>query len=201
MRNLPPFALLFTTNCANSFLGFNMASPFLANSLLVILLSLALAHDSVASSASIQDTCEHTPYTDLCLSTLRSDPRGATDDLKGFAATSIQAASISATNISMKIYQKLGTADDQFQLECFRDCYEEFMDAVDRLQESLGALDSESYADINSWVSGVMSDATSCGDGFLERPAPVMEPIKDDVEEFGRLCSIVLAIIKQLQAA
>lgn len=165
MEESPSLALLFTTNSANSFFGFNMAFPFLAHSLLIVLLSLALAHDPVASksSGSIQYTCEHTPYTDLCLSTLRSDPRGATDDLKGFAATSIQAASISTTNISMNIYQKLGTADDQFQLECFRDCYEEFVDAVDRFQESLGALDSESYADINSWVSGAMSDASSCG--------------------------------------
>lgn len=73
------------------------------------------------------------------------------------------------------------------------------MDAVDRFQESLGALDSESYADINSWVSGVMSDASSCRDGFLERPAPVKEPVQDNVEEFGRLSNIVFAIVEQLQ--
>ncbi|KAF2309922.1 hypothetical protein GH714_005649 [Hevea brasiliensis] len=90
-----------------------------------------------------------------------------------------------------------GPAPDEFIQQCLSDCPEIYQDAIDQLKDSIVALDSKAFNDVNTWVTAAMTDVESCEDGFKEKPE-IAPPLTDMDKRFSQLCSASSAITNLL---
>ncbi|KAF8032631.1 hypothetical protein BT93_D1527 [Corymbia citriodora subsp. variegata] len=146
--------------------------------------------------------CSHTLYFDICVSSLRSDPRtDAMVDLAGLAAVtldqSIAHGERSVSVIVDTLRTNVSSGDDQSLLRCLSDCNEEYKDAVASLKESTRAIKEREFDVVNSLVSAAMMDASTCEDGLKEM-AIYDSPLSERNERFFKLCSNFLAISRLL---
>ncbi|KAK9131551.1 hypothetical protein Sjap_012038 [Stephania japonica] len=152
--------------------------------------------------------CNHTIYTQVCLSSLNSDPRTQ-------SATGMQGIAEIALDLSIAYgFDAIASVDkmksnysaSNYVLGCLSDCLEEYSDAISNLQDSLEALKKKSYDTVNELVSGAMTDSDTCEDGFKEMAEgredadqpDDMSPLTNTNHYFFQLCSNVLAITKLL---
>ncbi|KAF6173818.1 hypothetical protein GIB67_003819 [Kingdonia uniflora] len=145
----------------------------------------------------ITTTCAMSTYKELCIKSLQSGPANEQTDLSGLATIAIKAAIRRATKTSKQVNELLNAATDPFEQEVLKECAENYMDAVDQLDDSLAALDSKGYDDVKAWVQAAMTDADSCEDGFSDKPGYVSILSKRNTN-FSHLCSNVLAIVNLL---
>ncbi|XP_021898997.1 pectinesterase inhibitor-like [Carica papaya] len=165
----------------------NYSSPFFFATFLLILLSF-FPHQNAANSKLIDQSCEKTLYKDLCKLTLRSSHESKGADLVGLTKIALKLASSNATRIHSRIDQLLASTKDRNVEQSLKECSEQYGDAIEQIEDSLAALDSEGYADVNTWVTAAMSDADTCEEAFEGQDSPVEGLSK----LFGQLCSITL---------
>ncbi|KAJ8636361.1 hypothetical protein MRB53_010628 [Persea americana] len=165
----------------------------------LFLLSLALIFSSppVIADDLIVDTCKKTLHNDLCLSILRSDPSSQKADLKGLLAIALKAANKSAADAVEHIATLKGETTDYYVEQRLSACSEHYQDAMDQIDDSEEALDSNGYSDFNTWVTAAMSDAESCEDEFNDEPGHP-SPLTLQNDDFNKICGITLAIAKLL---
>ncbi|GMI70248.1 hypothetical protein HRI_000694100 [Hibiscus trionum] len=65
-----------------------------------------------ADSALIKDVCKKTPYYDLCVSILETDPRSSISDVVGLAHIAAESVKAKAIAISNQIGASLGISND-----------------------------------------------------------------------------------------
>lgn len=167
-------------------------SFFLISTLLLLLRTATCQEDLVST------TCSQTPFSDTCLSSLRSDSRSQNSDVKGLATIALEKSIDDATETKAHIDYliKLHNPNQtEYEFKCLKECMEEYSEALDNLQESYLALNTSSFDDVNSDVAAAMSDAESCENGYeeeqlLQNPSPLTERNKI----FSELCSNFLAI-------
>ncbi|XP_068660728.1 putative invertase inhibitor [Aristolochia californica] len=173
--------------------------------LLLLLLTLSislqghilLASDTEAGIGFIQFTCKQTSEYDLCVSILESDPTSLTADLKGVLTNALKVTTAYAADLATNVTELTRTTQDPFLLQFYTDCSEHYMDAVDQIDDSVVALDSKGYSDVNAWVNAAIADAESCEAGFSQK-AGFKSTISDQSEHFEKLCRIILDITKAL---
>ncbi|KAK1278854.1 hypothetical protein QJS04_geneDACA007192 [Acorus gramineus] len=166
---------------------------------LLLLLCLSISAATATDDNLIKDTCAKTQYPKTCVSALSSYPNGSATDVAGLAsiALSIAAddAAATSTHISQLLQSTSTTADPAIE-QALQDCSDEYGDAVDQLEDSLAALDSDAYGDVNAWVAAAMTDADTCEQAFAD--AGKTSVLGDRSEGFKELCSIALSIVKLL---
>lgn len=145
----------------------------------------------------IIETCKKALYRDVCISSLKLAPYDPPTNVHDLAVIALKLAVSNATEISHHISELLNSTSDSVVEECLTDCYDNYLDAVDQLDDSIAALDSKGYSDVNTWVTAAMSDAESCEEGFREQ-AGHASPITSRNKTFNQLCSNVLAIVNVL---
>ncbi|OVA02619.1 Pectinesterase inhibitor domain [Macleaya cordata] len=146
----------------------------------------------------IVKTCSHAVYKELCVSTLRDDPDSQEADLAGLASIAIKIAMTNGSEIFNHIGQLLKAANyAPFTQQCLSDCSENYMDAVDQLEDSLAAIDAKGFNDVSTWVQAAMTDAESCEDGFKEEVGH-QSLLTDRNAVFNQLCSNALALTNLL---
>ncbi|XP_077226937.1 putative invertase inhibitor [Tasmannia lanceolata] len=173
--------------------------PFL---LLILLFTLSIPPNIIATKPGkdlIHETCKHTLYYDTCVASLQSSSESQTADLQGLASIALHAAADSAIETSNHIALLLNNTTDSFIQQCLSDCSENYLDAIDQIEDSIAALDSKGYNDVNVWVTAAMSDSDTCEEGFKEQPG-YKSMLTDNSAEFYKLCSNALAITKLLSA-
>ncbi|KAF8369354.1 hypothetical protein HHK36_032638 [Tetracentron sinense] len=121
----------------------------------------------------------------------------ADTNLQGGGGGSEQAGSQPTSDTSQHINQFLETETDPYVQQCLNDCSENYLDAIEQIDDSLAALDSKGYNDVNTWVTAAMSDAESCEQGFKDGASHV-SVLHDKNAIFGQLCSNALAITNLL---
>ncbi|GMH04131.1 hypothetical protein Nepgr_005970 [Nepenthes gracilis] len=140
--------------------------------------------------------CNHTLYSDICVSSLRSDPRSKTSDLKGLAGIALDLSIAQGRGILSRV-QKLssGTSSNYSDRasESFADCVNEYSDALEDLSETISALREGSCDTLNVLVSGAMTSGQTCEDS-LEDSSERISPVANDSQYFYKLCSNLLAI-------
>ncbi|KAA8536812.1 hypothetical protein F0562_029290 [Nyssa sinensis] len=170
--------------------------------ILLVIITLQ-ANQSHAGSVTndndlINKACDHALYKEFCKASLLSAPGSKQANLSGLDIIELKLALSNASNINQFINGLLkNTSNDPFVRQCLEDCSENYQDAIDQLNNSLAALGSERYNDVNTWVSAAMTDADSCEDGFKEKPGHV-SPLTSRNTMFSHLCSNVLAITNVL---
>lgn len=156
---------------------------------------------SVKGPALITEVCEKSKHKDLCLSSLTADPNTKTADLSGLTLISIRLATSNGTNTSTYIQDMLRKEDLDPEVEqCLNDCSENYLDAVDQLDDSLAALTVRNYSDLEKWIGTAGDDADWC-EGCFKDNAPQKAILSQRNKMFKQLCDNAMTIAKRLEAA
>lgn len=147
--------------------------------------------------AKLLDTaCQHAGHKKFCVSTLESDPNIHGADLTGLGLIALRQASSNASDIAEHIKTLLNdTSLDPEVQDGVAECLEHYLDAAEQLDDSIAALLSKAYKDVEAWVNVAATDAISC-DAALSGGHESVLGEKNEV--FRWLCDNALAINKVL---
>ncbi|XP_044483824.1 putative invertase inhibitor [Mangifera indica] len=142
----------------------------------------------------ITKACQQTKFRTLCIAALTSDIESkSTKDLQGLAKISLKIALSNASETHHYISELVSRTKDKHTQKCLHDCSKNYKQAAQQIEDSMKALNSKGYENVKTWVSGAMSNAESCQDGFHSKNGYKC-PISMMNKFFSQLCSISLSI-------
>ncbi|KAG2695663.1 hypothetical protein I3760_07G023200 [Carya illinoinensis] len=159
-------------------------------------------HKILAAPSEIADlipiACDHTLHKALCIQNLENDPEGLEAvDVHGLATVAVKQAAINATHIRDHITKLDEDTSDDVVHQCLSDCFQNYEDAMDKLDDCLNALGKKGYEDVITWVTAAMNDALTCDAGFKNQGR---ESLLANLRIlFDQLCSIALGLTNQLK--
>lgn len=165
---------------------------------LLVLLLFTLWPHGIFANDLIASACDRTTYKALCREILEPDPESheATDVL-GLVRVAIKNTGTNATQLRDYVTQVAErNNDDNVLVECLRDCYDNYQNAADQLDNSFVPLQSKGYKHVNKMVITAKKDADSCEEGFKAQHRK--SPLIDLSTTFNRLCSNILGLMNQL---
>ncbi|KAG6525157.1 uncharacterized protein LOC122048514 [Zingiber officinale] len=166
--------------------------------LLVAVASLALAEDP-PSPSTLQETCAHTLFPKLCVDHLSLMPESHSADAHHIAELAIRAAASTASSTSTYIDNTLEAAvNDSTWQQCLNDCAESYIDAVEQLDDSTGAMESNKYPDVKRFVAAAVADVETCEEGCKHALFPEKTKVAEMNEVVKNLCAVVQALVDRL---
>ncbi|KAK9292088.1 hypothetical protein L1049_020044 [Liquidambar formosana] len=168
--------------------------------------SSAAAHTAASTSAEfIRSSCSATTYPKLCISSLSTHASVIQNNPKLLASTALSVTLSTARSTStmmLKLSQSHGLKPKE--VAAMHDCVEEISDSVDELQRSLGEMNNFKGSnfqlminDIQTWVSGALTDEDTCADGFTGNAmnGNVKNVVRGRIVNIAHLTSNALALI------
>ncbi|CAO2813924.1 unnamed protein product [Amaranthus hypochondriacus] len=136
-------------------------------------------------------------YT-FCLQALNSDPKSQSANLTDLGLISINLVKNNVTNtlslINSLIEDKTTSTKEKAALE---DCSESYTDSIDEINEIVTDYSKKRFDDVYTMMSGVMTNADSCEEGFKDVGIPsVLTKQNDFVTELG---AVTLSIVHMVQ--
>ncbi|CAN1292704.1 Pectinesterase inhibitor [Linum perenne] len=142
----------------------------------------------------IEKVCLRTQNKNECIASLASGTNSQVATLPELGIIAIEMASQDATKTSFHIKQLLSnqTLDPDVE-QALQDCFQEYLDIVDQLDDTQDALLANSTKDVQTWVSAAMADTESCDQSLKEKQG-LESMLSDRNVGFRQLCSTILAI-------
>ncbi|CAK7340616.1 unnamed protein product [Dovyalis caffra] len=134
---------------------------------------------------------------DMCISTVEFILENKGLGLPGMTKLAVEKALEDGNKIYNHINVLLRTTSDKYVQENLKSCSEFYQTAIEKMKDSLPALDSKRYADANIWVGAATDWANTCEDMFTEK-ATVASPLTAMKPEFEKLVGIALALINSI---
>ncbi|KAL2345436.1 hypothetical protein Fmac_006721 [Flemingia macrophylla] len=161
---------------------------------------IVLTHQTVAQETKGKDlinkVCTMSPYRDLCMNVLSSDPEQSPDaDLKDLAIISLEVAAKNASGI-LKDAKRL-INDDSLNPDVqqgLADCKQTILDAESQLEDTIASLLDDSKSDANVWLKAALAAIDTCDASI---------PGDDDILSvksvlLRKLCNIAITINRLL---
>lgn len=145
----------------------------------------------------IEVACQHATHKDLCITNLKNDPNSKGADLTGLAYITIRLAAANAADVEAHLRTLLinnASSLDPAVQQGVSDCIEHYSDANDQLDDSVAALSSKAFKDIELWVQVAIGDADFCENSLKGQQTVVSQ--KNQL--FKQMCDNVLAVITSL---
>ncbi|GMN52912.1 hypothetical protein TIFTF001_022057 [Ficus carica] len=174
-----------------------LSKAFLHVPTILLFLLICFAFTSTCKEDLVSTTCKKTLYFNLCISSLRSDPRSESSDLDGLAVIALNlsiAKGVDTLSYINYLKSELASNGSPLMSSYLGDCLAVYSDAVQNLQDSVQALNDKSFDTLRSFVSAAMTDSETCEDGFKEVMGSMSSPLSEQNKYFSRLCSNFLAI-------
>lgn len=156
---------------------------------------------AAADMILIQKTCKNTEYYDLCVSSLKSNPRSSNVDTKGLANIMIGVGLANATATSSYLSSQLlsGAANDTTIKKVLKECADKYTYAGDSLQASAQDLATEDYDYAYLHISAAADYPNACHNAFRRSPALAYPPELARREDgLKQICDVVLGIIDHI---
>ena len=136
-------------------------------------------------------------YT-FCLQALNSDPKSQSASLTDLGLISINLVKNNATNTLSLINRLIGDkTTSNKEKAALEDCSELFTDSIDEINEIVIDYSKKRFDDVYTKVSGVMTGADSCEEGFKDVGIPsVLTKQNDFVTGLG---AVTLSIVHMVQ--
>ncbi|KAI3449453.1 hypothetical protein Pfo_006118 [Paulownia fortunei] len=201
LLTLLPFSALLLLLLLTLF-SFNLHPTYLENSSKTPRKIHVYKHVQIAES-----TCEGTLYPDLCVSTVAALPELRRKTLPEIISATVNVTMkevrVSASNCSgirRKLLKKLET----LELRALDDCLELFSDTVAELKKILTDLSASNspekyYDDLQTLLSGAMTNQYTCLDGFAYSKNNTRRLIEGRLKRITRHVSNSLAMVKKLK--
>ncbi|KAL0371474.1 UNVERIFIED_CONTAM: putative pectinesterase/pectinesterase inhibitor 40 [Sesamum angustifolium] len=154
-----------------------------------------------------QSTCEGTLYPDLCVSTVAAFPelrrKTLPEIISGTINVTMKEVRASASNCS-SLRRKLVKKLEPLDLQALDDCLELFSDTVGELKRILAELSAGSsadkyYDDLQTLLSGAMTNQDTCLDGFAYSKNNTRQLIQGRLKRITKHMSNSLAMVKKLK--
>ncbi|KAM7462494.1 hypothetical protein LguiA_030615 [Lonicera macranthoides] len=125
----------------------------------------------------VEQVCKTTMDPSLCMSTLRSNPRSSSSDVKGLAHIMLEVSLNKGSDNFAQVKKLVGKATDPIVKQCLDDCVMQYDLLIYHLNEAIHYLESNSFIEANSHASGAADDAETCENCFIElkRPSPLTD--------------------------
>uniref|UniRef100_A0A2N9IB23 Pectinesterase inhibitor domain-containing protein n=1 Tax=Fagus sylvatica TaxID=28930 RepID=A0A2N9IB23_FAGSY len=135
-------------------------------------------------------------HKELCISSLKSDPASQQADLEGLAIIAIKLAYENATAIAdnILVLSNSNTDTEPSEEQGLDQCMDNYLDAVDQLENAIYAFSKNAYKDVHTWVKAAVADADSCEAAFEGRKSEITHKNKI----FRQFVNNTLAILKVL---
>ncbi|KAL4292063.1 hypothetical protein GQ457_14G017160 [Hibiscus cannabinus] len=145
------------------------------------------------SNTLIETTCEKTPFVDLCISTLKSDPRSSTADVAGLAIIAADSAYAKANSTSNQIAALLKSATDPKLIKALNSCIDSYNSIlrVD-LPVAILAIDKGTPKVAVERATDAENEAQKCEDSVTS------SPISGSSKAVHDLCGILQSIASLL---
>ncbi|XP_050374706.1 pectinesterase inhibitor [Argentina anserina] len=162
-------------------------------------LSAASLPPVAAVDPFVKQLCNNTDHSDVCISSVIPflSARGKTSvDASVMLRMLIKACSIHA-EMALAVASKLSTEtnDGHGTAMAIMDCKEMYSDVLDGLQTAMNAITNKDMGTINSMLSGVISDAVTCDDGFEGQKSPLGD-VDDKLRKMGSNCLAMASLIQ-----
>ena len=159
---------------------------------------LIVAQQNFGSSL-ITKACERSAHQDFCLNVLNADPNSQTADLKGLAFNALRYTSTNVTDTSVFIKQSLSnTADlDPIVEQALSDCNDVYLSTVDLIDDSINALVSNAYPDVDKWVKAAVANIDTCEASVTNKTGSALE-VSHKNRILRQLCNTALSVVHVL---
>lgn len=174
-----------------------LSKAFMHVPTILLFLLICFAFTSTSKEDLVSTTCKKTLYFNLCISSLRSDPRSESSGLDGLAVIALNLSigkGVDMLSYINYLKSELASNGSPLMSSYLGDCLAVYSDAVQNLQDSVQALNDKSFDTLRSLVSAAMTDSETCEDGFKEMMGSISSPLSEQNKYFSRLCSNFLAI-------
>ncbi|XP_023760752.1 pectinesterase inhibitor [Lactuca sativa] len=160
------------------------------NNPLLFLLSIFLSSSTFTTGDLINEICQQTIDPSLCSNSFHSDPRSTNASLITLGHISIKNAQKSAKAVRKLIHSVSYSGN-------YTECISLYEDATVNLNKCKKALKAHDYGELNTFVSGAMTDASMC-DGSFGRGVQGPPQLKFASIKLQGLCNIILVISNAL---
>ncbi|KAB2623545.1 cell wall / vacuolar inhibitor of fructosidase 1-like [Pyrus ussuriensis x Pyrus communis] len=141
----------------------------------------------------IAQTCNQTPYPDLCVSTLQSDPRSAKADVKGLGIIMVDAVKAKAGEASRRVEELINREPGNTPARNCRLNYSDIFHLY--IPEAVEAFPKGDYKSAELAMTNVVANADSCERGFSGG-----SPFKDESQALHGVAYVAAAIAKVLRS-
>ncbi|KAJ4828490.1 hypothetical protein Tsubulata_043239 [Turnera subulata] len=151
----------------------------------------------LVSADLIDDTCKKTDFSQLCSSTLRSDPRSATANVKQLANVVLEQTLINANATLVQAEKLINQTIDPDVKKTLNVCSGLYQSAIGSdIPDAIKSLDSENYENAIEDVKAVGRDANGCEDAFsaAKVPSPLANNDKT-LSQLGRIAEQIIGIL------
>ncbi|KAH7550323.1 hypothetical protein JRO89_XS13G0171300 [Xanthoceras sorbifolium] len=163
------------------------------------------------SAESIKTVCGVTQYPDSCFTSISSlnssisssDNNPNKPDPETIFKLSLRVSIDELANVS-SLFKSLNDLHSEAAL---RDCTSQFEDALGRVKDSLSEMEvgpgekiltERKVNDIQTWISGAMTDQGTCLDGLEEMGSAALDEVKAKLKKSKEFLSNSLAIIAKI---
>ncbi|CAK7351171.1 unnamed protein product [Dovyalis caffra] len=157
-------------------------------------------HPFVAQESTnlIQQVCSETHNMGNCVASLESNPDSKQATLQQLGVIALNLASSNAANTSSYIKTTLLTSKtlDPVIEQALQDCSDQYLDAIQQLDDSLPALLANATDDVRASVKAAITDIESCDNGFKTNIPGQEMLLSSRNAVFRQLCNTVLVINK-----
>ncbi|KAM7466533.1 hypothetical protein LguiB_014095 [Lonicera macranthoides] len=125
----------------------------------------------------VEQVCKTTTDPSLCLSTLRSNPRSSSSDVKGLAHIMLEVSLRKGSDNFAQVKKLVQNATDPIIKQCLDLCVMQYDLLIDNVNKAIHSLESNSFRDANLHAGWAADGAESCENSFIElkRPSPLTE--------------------------
>ncbi|CAM8889428.1 unnamed protein product [Rhodiola kirilowii] len=162
--------------------------------LMMLSLLFLVSHLVMADDRLITSTCNRTPFPNVCISNMRSDPRSASANTAGLGAILVDKIS-SKTNQAEGIVKRGGASDPRV-VQALNHCAEAYNAVlVADVPMAIEAFTKGNPKFAEQGANDARGEAESCERGFPRGTSPV----SGLNNEIGQLAAVVAAIARSLE--
>ena len=166
---------------------------------LVLLFSVdqSFATWSLKKDDLVEQVCKTTMDPSLCMSTLRSNPRSSSSDVKGLAHIMLEVSLRKGSDNFAQVKKLVQNASDPIVKQCLDLCMQQYDLLIDDVNEAIHYLESNSFKEANGHAGWAADDAETCENYFIELKR--RSPLKEGNNLFVHLGRVSRDIIYLLQ--
>ncbi|KAM7462502.1 hypothetical protein LguiA_030623 [Lonicera macranthoides] len=125
----------------------------------------------------VEQVCKTTMDPSLCMSTLRSNPRSSSSDVKGLAHIMLEVTLSKGSDNFAQVKKLVRNATDPIVKQCLDDCVLHYDLLIDDVNKAIHDLESNSFREANGHAGGAADDAETCENCFIElkHPSPLTD--------------------------
>ncbi|GER49411.1 plant invertase/pectin methylesterase inhibitor [Striga asiatica] len=177
-------------------------SIFFLSVLIIIIIQAASSSNQTLINSTCKTAANDNPNINFsfCTTSLQAAPASRCATLKGLGTISIRLIRYNITDTRCHIRQLLKNSKklDPYVRQCLDDCFQLYSDAIPSVKEAMRLYNQNKFDDATTQISAIMTDSTTCEDGFGERKG-VVSPLTSRNGYSFELSAIALSVMRIVQ--